>query len=42
MPITAAFDVLAISLNSSIFGKKLLVSKLTNKVLFQLSQTNPS
>ena len=38
MPITAAFDISAISLRSSILGSKLLVSELRNKVSFQLSQ----
>ena len=39
MPITAAFDTTVISLKSSIFGRKLLVSsKLRNKGSFHLSQ----
>ena len=41
MPITAAFDTTVISLKSSIFGGKLLVSsKLRNKGSFHLSQKN--
>ena len=40
MPITTAFITFTISQCSSISGSKLLVSKLRNKVSFQLSPEN--